>query len=65
MQVKLDRPQETYMWERFAEYIYGVQSGKKPETAWLEQSAMCNKLCIAVERSAQEDGKLIDVSNWF
>lgn len=61
-QVVLDRPQETFMWEHFAECVYGIQSGAPPDRSWPQQSAMCNKLCVAIEQSAQNGCQPIDVS---
>lgn len=65
MQVSLDRPQETHMWEAFAEAVYEVREGGKPDGEWARQASICNKLCIAVEESAQQNCKPIHVKEWF
>lgn len=64
LQFTLDRPQETHMWERFADCIDEIRAGGKPDSSWPEQSALCNKLCIAVERSAQNKCQPIDVTDY-
>ena len=53
------------MWEAFGEAIYKLRSSGKVDESWARQASMCNKLCIAVEESAQKDCKPIDVSGWF
>ena len=63
-QIALDRPQEVYMWECFADLVHKVQAGGKPDRSWPAQSALCNKLCIAVEQSAQAGCAPVDVSTW-
>lgn len=34
-------------------------AGGRPETRWAQEAELCHKLCIAVEESAQNFGKLI------
>ena len=65
LQVEMDRPQETHMWETFGESIYQVKSGSSPNYEWARQASICSKLCIAVEQSAQDNCKPIDVKGWF
>ena len=59
-QVYLDRPQETLMWEDFAECIYNIQAGKPPDEYWPRISALTNKVVVAVQESADNDCKLIN-----
>ena len=65
LQVELDRPQETHMWETFGECIYQINGGGRPDYEWARQASICNKLCIAVEQSAQENCRPVDVKDWF
>ena len=53
------------MWEAFGDAIYKLKSGGKLDDSWARQASICNKLCIAVEESAQQNCKQIDVSSWF
>ena len=57
LQVYTDRPQETYMFETFAQCIYDIQAGKAPNTHWAKVSAMTNKVVIALQESADNDCK--------
>lgn len=63
--MELDRPQETHMWEAFGECVYRIKGGGSPDEKWAREASICNKLCIAVEQSAQENCKPIDVKGWF
>ncbi len=53
------------MWEAFGECVYRIKGGGSPNEEWARQASICNKLCIAVEQSAQEDCRPIDVKGWF
>ena len=59
MQVYTERPQETYMWENFAQCIYDIQAGKPPNTHWSKVSSMTNKVVVALQESAENDCKPI------
>lgn len=61
VQVLLDRPQETFMWEHFAEYIYCIRDGARPNKHWPAKAALTNKVVVAVERSAQNGCELINL----
>lgn len=65
LQVPLAKPQESYMWEQFAKCVRAVQQKQKLEDSWIFQASLCNKLCIAVEQSAQEGGKIIELKSWL
>lgn len=65
LQVPLAKPQESFMWEKFAECVRKIRAGGVPEKSWFDEAALCNKLCIAVEESAQEGGKLISLDKWW
>ena len=51
-QVPLDRPQETFMWEDFAECVYDIRAGKPPDESWARISILTNKVVVAVQESA-------------
>ena len=55
MQVYLERPQETEMWNDFASCVYAIRAGGKPDPHWPMASSLVTKLCIALNESA-EDG---------
>lgn len=65
VQVTTDRPQETHMWEHFAELVYKIKAGGQADYSWLEQSTLCNKLCVAVDESAHSGGAQIDLRGWL
>ena len=49
------------MWEDFAECIYGIQDGKPPDEYWPKISAMTNKVVVAIQESAENDCKVIEL----
>jgi hypothetical protein len=59
MQVMLERPQETLMWEAFAECVYGIRAGKPPVRKWLDESALTQKVLSAIYQSALADGAVV------
>ncbi|KAK9809491.1 hypothetical protein WJX73_004296 [Symbiochloris irregularis] len=58
--VYLDRPQETRMWEDFAECIYAIQDGKKPDDHWPSISELTSKCVLAVAESIENGCKVVE-----
>ena len=53
VQVYLDRPQETLMWEAFGKCIRAIDAGGTPEEWWPKLAAITNKVVLAVEESVR------------
>ena len=53
VQVYLDRPQETLMWEAFGKCIRAINAGGSPEEWWPKLAAITNKVVLAVEESVR------------
>jgi hypothetical protein len=56
-QVHLDRPQETLMWEAFAQCVRSVKAGGSPEEHWPKITEVTQRVMLAVEESARNDCK--------
>ena len=54
LQVKLDVPQNSAMWEAFADCIAGIKAGKPPEPFWSHIACLTNKLVCCVLQSAEQ-----------
>lgn len=59
-QVNLERPQETYMWEDFAECVYAIQDGKQPNSHWPAISELTSKCVLVVEESINNGCKAVN-----
>ena len=62
MQVYLDRPQETLMWEAFGKCIRAIDAGGTPEEWWPKLAAITNRVVLAVEESARNGCKPVQLA---
>ncbi len=47
-----ERPQDTLMWEAFAECVRRVRAGGEPDATWPQQSLLTQRVLCAVADSA-------------
>ena len=57
--VRLEVPQDSAMWEAFADCIAGIRAGKPPNPFWPRLSCLTSKLVCAVLESAENECKLV------
>ena len=61
-QVYLDRPQETLMWEAFGKCVRAISAGNSPEEFWPKIAAITNRVVLAVEESARNGCKPVQLA---
>lgn len=61
VQVYLDRPQETLMWEAFGKCIRAINAGASPEEWWPKLAAITNRVVLAVEESVRHGCKPVQL----
>eukprot|EP01024_Parvocaulis_polyphysoides_P047884 TRINITY_DN4539_c0_g2_i1.p1 TRINITY_DN4539_c0_g2~~TRINITY_DN4539_c0_g2_i1.p1 ORF type:complete len:359 (-),score=64.75 TRINITY_DN4539_c0_g2_i1:500-1576(-) len=59
--VNSEKPQESYMWEKFASLIKNIQEGGKPDYYWLEICKKTQKIVCAIQESIDKNCALVDV----
>lgn len=61
VQVKLDRPQESYMWETFARCVEQIKDGRNPAPSWPAMAALTQRVISAIDESDLAGGKTIQL----